>query len=86
MVKFATDITAQRNAAADIEGQIAAIDRSQAVIEFNLEGRILRANANFLGALGYTAEEVVGRHHSIFVDPTYRRAVNTAPSGQARPR
>lgn len=72
VVKFATDITAQRNAAADVEGQIAAIDRSQAVIEFSLDGRILRANANFLEGLGYTAEEVVGRHHSIFVDRAYR--------------
>ncbi|CAH0200417.1 methyl-accepting chemotaxis protein [Roseomonas sp. CECT 9278] len=71
VVKFATDITAQRIAAADLEGQIAAIDRSQAVIEFSLDGRILRANANFLAALGYAAEEVVGRHHSTFVDKTY---------------
>jgi methyl-accepting chemotaxis protein len=72
VVKFATDVTAQRTAAADFEGQIAAIDRSQAVIEFSLDGRILRANANFLAGLGYAAEEVVGRHHSIFVDAAYR--------------
>jgi methyl-accepting chemotaxis protein len=76
VVKFATDITAQRLANADFEGQIAAIDRSQAVIEFSLDGRILRANANFLATLGYSAEEVVGRHHSIFVDSTYREGAD----------
>jgi methyl-accepting chemotaxis protein len=51
----------------DLEAQIAAMDRSQAVIEFKLDGTILRANDNFLSALGYTAAEVVGRHHSLFL-------------------
>lgn len=53
----------------ELEAQIAAMDRSQAVIEFKLDGTILHANANFLNALGYTAAEVVGRHHSMFVPP-----------------
>ncbi|MBS0360215.1 MAG: PAS domain S-box protein [Proteobacteria bacterium] len=52
-----------------LEGMVAAIERSQAVIEFELNGTIIRANDNFLNAVGYTAAEVVGRHHSIFVDP-----------------
>src|ERR1700761_7541327 len=52
-----------------LEGMVAAIERSQAVIEFELDGTIVRANENFLGAVGYSAAEVVGRHHSIFVDP-----------------
>ena len=69
VVKFATDITAEKLRSADFEGQIAAIDKSQAVIEFALDGTILHANANFLGALGYTLGEVKGRHHAIFVDP-----------------
>ena len=51
----------------DLEAQVAAIDRSQAVIEFQLDGTILKANANFLGALGYQASEIEGRHHSLFV-------------------
>ncbi|MBR7618790.1 PAS domain-containing protein [Phenylobacterium sp. 20VBR1] len=51
----------------ELEAQINAMDRSQAVIEFKLDGTILRANANFLKALGYTAAEVEGRHHSMFV-------------------
>jgi methyl-accepting chemotaxis protein len=49
----------------------AAIDRSQAVIEFSPDGRILGANENFLGALGYSLSEIVGRH-SMFVEPSYR--------------
>ena len=54
----------------DLEGMVAAIQRSQAVIEFELDGTIVRANKNFLDTLGYTDAEVVGRRHSMFVDPT----------------
>jgi methyl-accepting chemotaxis protein len=53
----------------DMRGKIAAIDRTQAVIEFALDGTILDANANFLAALGYARGDIVGRHHRIFVDP-----------------
>jgi methyl-accepting chemotaxis protein len=53
----------------DLEGCVAAMDRSQAMIEFTLDGVILKANRNFLDALGYRAEEVVGRHHRMFVAP-----------------
>ncbi|MDO8900182.1 MAG: methyl-accepting chemotaxis protein [Phenylobacterium sp.] len=52
---------------AEAEGMIAAFHRSQAVIEFDLNGTILEANENFLNALGYSAEEIVGRHHRLFV-------------------
>ena len=55
----------------ELEAMVAAINRSQAVIEFKLDGTILSANDNFLHALGYTAQEVVGRHHSMFVKPDY---------------
>ncbi|HDS0948864.1 TPA: PAS domain S-box protein [Stenotrophomonas maltophilia] len=72
VVKFATDITAQKQQAADSAGQLAAIDKSQAVIEFSLDGRILSANANFLATTGYTLDEVRGQHHSLFVEPDYR--------------
>ena len=72
VVKFATDITAQKLQAADSAGQLAAIDKSQAVIEFSLDGRILSANANFLAATGYTLEEVRGQHHALFVDAEFR--------------
>ncbi|HEY8616943.1 methyl-accepting chemotaxis protein [Phenylobacterium sp.] len=62
---------AQADHVAELEAKVAAIMRSQAVIEFELDGTILAANENFLATLGYTAEEVVGRHHSLFVDPDY---------------
>ncbi|MBE7197249.1 MAG: PAS domain-containing methyl-accepting chemotaxis protein [Parafilimonas terrae] len=72
VVKYATDITAQTVETAALKGQIDAIRKSQAVISFDLDGRILEANANFLNAVGYTQAEVVGQHHSLFVDPEYR--------------
>jgi methyl-accepting chemotaxis protein len=78
VVKFATDVTEQRMRQADYDGQIAAIGKAQAVIEFDLDGTIRTANANFLNALGYSVEEIKGKHHSIFVrledreSPEYR--------------
>jgi methyl-accepting chemotaxis protein len=72
VVKFATDITAEKMRAADQQGQIDAIGKSQAVISFDLSGKILHANENFLNALGYALSEVQGQHHSIFVEPVYR--------------
>ncbi|HZX78836.1 methyl-accepting chemotaxis protein [Lysobacter sp.] len=74
VVKFATDITAQKMQAADFAGQLAAISKSQAVIEFDLTGRILSANENFLATMGYTLEEVRDRHHSMFAEEDYRRS------------
>nr|MBV6631145.1 PAS domain-containing protein [Oceanococcus sp. HetDA_MAG_MS8] len=67
IVKFATDITAQMKMSADFEGQISAISKSQAVIEFDLDGKILSANENFLEAMGYDESELIGRHHRMFV-------------------
>jgi methyl-accepting chemotaxis protein len=72
VIKFATDITQQTLQAADYAGQLAAINKSQAVIEFDLTGTILSANPNFLAAMGYTLDEVQGRHHSMFADAAYR--------------
>jgi len=48
---------------------LAALSKSQAIIEFDLSGRILNANENFCRALGYELSEIVGRHHSMFVEP-----------------
>jgi methyl-accepting chemotaxis protein len=67
IVKFATDVTEQKLRNADTAGQLAAISKSQAVIEFDLDGMILTANENFLATMGYTLDEVQGRHHSLFV-------------------
>ncbi len=72
VVKFATDITAVKLKNADYEGQLAAISKAQAVIEFNLDGTIITANDNFLNTLGYSLDEVKGKHHSLFVDSAYR--------------
>jgi methyl-accepting chemotaxis protein len=72
VVKLATDITEQKKQAADHKGQVDAINRSQAVIEFDLDGSVLTANQNFLDTLGYSLAEIQGRHHSMFVDPAER--------------
>ena len=72
VVKFATDVTAQKLKNADLAGQLEAIGKSQAVIEFNLDGTIITANDNFLAALGYSLAEIKGRHHSMFVDAAER--------------
>jgi methyl-accepting chemotaxis protein len=58
----------------DFTAQIAAIGRSQAVVEFTPDGVILRANDNFLQAMGYSLDEVVGRKHSMFATPAYRES------------
>ncbi len=71
VVKFATDITAQKYAAMDATGQLEAIHRSQAVIEFNLDGTIVTANPNFCNAIGYALPDIKGKHHRMFVDPAY---------------
>ena len=76
IVKIATDVTASRLQAADFEGQLQAISKAQAVIEFGLDGKILTANENFLGVLGYSLNDIKGQHHSMFVDPTYRASVD----------
>jgi methyl-accepting chemotaxis protein len=72
VVKLATDITEQKKKSADYMGQINAIGRSQAVIEFSLDGTILNANQNFLDTLGYSLPEIQGRHHSMFVEAAER--------------
>lgn len=71
VVKLATDITAQMLSDADKAGQVDAISKAQAVIEFELDGTIVKANDNFLSALGYTLGEIKGQHHRMFVEPEY---------------
>ena len=76
VVKYASDITSTKRRSADVSGQIEAIGKSQAVISFDLEGNILAANEKFLGATGYDLDEVVGRHHGMFVTPETRRGTD----------
>jgi methyl-accepting chemotaxis protein len=68
VVKFATDITPDKLRQAEFEGKLSAISRSQAVIEFDLQGNVLHANSMFLRAMGYTESEVKGCHHSLFCE------------------
>ncbi|MCC0805454.1 PAS domain S-box protein [Methylobacterium sp. W2] len=72
IVKFSSDITDRVMQSINNEGQIRALDRSQAVIEFALDGTILTANRNFLDVMGYDLSEIQGKHHSLFVDPELR--------------
>lgn len=72
VIKYATDVTLQKMDYANLLGQVNAIKKSQAVIEFNLQASIIDANENFLNAMGYSLEEIKGQNHGIFVDPAYR--------------
>ncbi len=74
VVKYATDITQQKQQTADYQGQIEAIGKSQAVIEFHMDGTIIKANENFLSAMGYQLDEIVGQHHSMFAEPDYKNS------------
>ena len=74
IVKFAVDVTEERLRTAEFEGQIAAVDRSQATIEFDMAGNVITANTNFLSVMGYTLREVVGQHHSMFCDTDYLKS------------
>jgi len=69
VVKIATDVTEERARNALYAGQIAAINRSQAMICFTLDGTITDANANFLSTMGYTLDEIRGHHHRMFMSP-----------------
>ncbi|SDU01586.1 methyl-accepting chemotaxis sensory transducer with Pas/Pac sensor [Verrucomicrobium sp. GAS474] len=88
VIKYATDITAEVLRNADVAGQLDAISRVQAVIEFDLDGTILTANENFLATTGYTLREVQGQHHRMFVNPAeansqgYREFWQRLGSGQ----
>ena len=65
----------------DLLGQLAAIGKSQAVIEFQMDGTVVNANENFLRTIDYSLDEIKGKHHSMFVDEAQRRARSTRSSG-----
>ena len=71
VIKFATDITKSKLQNADYEGKVNAISKVQAVIEFNLDGTIIKANENFLSTVNYSMEEIQGKHHRMFCEPGY---------------
>jgi methyl-accepting chemotaxis protein len=68
VVKIAMDITVEKLRNAEVEGKLTAVSRVQAVIEFKPSGEIITANENFLSTVGYSLDEVRGRHHRMFVD------------------
>ncbi|HEX5538770.1 MAG TPA: methyl-accepting chemotaxis protein, partial [Methylophilaceae bacterium] len=72
VVKFAIDITAEKTKAVDFEGQLSAISKNQGVIEFTPEGKVTAVNDNFLKVVGYSRDETIGQHHSLFVDAAYK--------------
>ncbi|MGC7406320.1 methyl-accepting chemotaxis protein [Pandoraea pneumonica] len=71
VIKFATDVTAERARQAEFESKVRAMDLAQAVIEFNLDGTVTQANDNFLKTLGYSFDEIKGKHHRMFCEPDY---------------
>ncbi len=75
VIKSARDMSEEKVKNADFEGQIEAIGKSQAVIEFNMDGTIITANDKFLSVMDYRLDEIVGKHHSLFVDPEFVRSV-----------
>ncbi|HEV7717013.1 MAG TPA: PAS domain-containing protein, partial [Steroidobacteraceae bacterium] len=72
VVKYTNDITERMLTEADGAGQLVAISKAQAVMEFELNGTVRTANDNFLRMMGYSLEDVRGKHHSMFVDPASR--------------
>jgi methyl-accepting chemotaxis protein len=74
IVKYAMDVTQTKISAAEAQSKVNAIERAQAVIEFDLQGHVLRANDAFLSVMGYRADDVVGCHHAMFCDPEYAKS------------
>lgn len=71
VIKFASDITERKRLNLENSGKLTAISRAQAIIEFSPDGKILTANENFLKTVGYSLDEIVGKHHSIFCEPDF---------------
>ena len=74
VIKLASDITEAKLERANFQGQIEAIHKSNAVVEFDLDGKLITANDNFLKVMDYSLRELEGKHHSIFIDPEYARS------------
>nr|WP_296261328.1 MULTISPECIES: PAS domain-containing methyl-accepting chemotaxis protein [unclassified Pseudomonas] len=68
---LATDVTTSINKARENEALINALLRSTAVIELGLDGKIINANDAFLQVMGYTLDQIKGKHHSLFCEPGY---------------
>ena len=71
ILKLASDITVTKIEALRDHNRLRAIDQSQAVIEFAPDGTVQSANDQFLKAMGYSVDEVAGKHHSMFCERSY---------------
>ena len=69
IVKYATDVTVKVEAESEANSKLSALHRAMAVIEFDLDGRILCANENLTRLLGYNAHDIVGKNHSLLCPP-----------------
>jgi methyl-accepting chemotaxis protein len=72
IVNYTIDITAEKLTASENASQLAAISKAQGVIEFDMTGKIIAVNDNFAVVTGYSKDEIVGKHHSMFVDAAYK--------------
>ncbi len=78
ILKIASDITASKIEALHDGNRLRAIDQSQAIIEFEIDGKIVEANDNFLKAMGYDRGEIIGQYHRMFCDPAYTATADYA--------
>ncbi|MEH6443103.1 MAG: PAS domain S-box protein [Oceanospirillaceae bacterium] len=69
--KFVTDVTERKLRDVEFEGKLNAIDKSLSTIEFNMDGTVITANDKFLNMIGYSLEEIIGKHHRIFCEESY---------------
>ncbi|MFT7073265.1 MAG: methyl-accepting chemotaxis protein [Patiriisocius sp.] len=74
VLKIATDVTEQKMLNSEFEGKINAIDKSQGTIEFDMDGNVLTSNENFLNVLGYSLDEIKGKHHRMFCEESYAKS------------
>ena len=74
VINLFKDVTQRKLLNADCQGQIAAISKAQLVMEFHMDGTVMTANDNILNALGYSLDEIKGRHQSMFVDEAYKQS------------
>ncbi|MBO9714155.1 MAG: PAS domain-containing methyl-accepting chemotaxis protein [Sphingomonas sp.] len=74
LVTYAMDVTEDKLRSIEVENRLAAIERSQATIEFDMDGHVLTANGNFLAVMGYSLREIIGQHHSMFCMPEYLKS------------
>ena len=76
MLEAKDELAALQEELTNYRGQVSAINKTQAVIEFKMDGTIITANDNFLATLGYSLDEIKGQHHGMFVEASYRQSAD----------